>query len=175
MINFKNKNILITGASGGIGNELVKKFVSLGGNVLGSGTKSEKLDKIKKQYPKLFNNISTRYLTHKRNNISDNIDVLQFNHFIKGHNPYLLEGDIIEFHHQKKFIERKPMTSILIGIFLGLLFFPSPDFSKSLLVGILLPFDLFHQIISSSLLFWSFLLATVGPVIVIMSYDSFKR
>ena len=42
MINFKNKNILITGASGGIGNELVKKFVSLGGNVLGSGTKSEK-------------------------------------------------------------------------------------------------------------------------------------
>ena len=53
MINFKNKNILITGASGGIGNELVKKFVSLGGNVLGSGTKSEKLDKIKKQYPNI--------------------------------------------------------------------------------------------------------------------------
>ena len=50
MINFKNKNILITGATGGIGNELVKKFVSLGGNVLGSGTNSEKLDKIKKQY-----------------------------------------------------------------------------------------------------------------------------
>ena len=39
MISFKNKNILITGASGGIGKELVKKFVSLGGNVLGSGTK----------------------------------------------------------------------------------------------------------------------------------------
>ena len=53
MINFKNKNILITGASGGIGNALVKKFVSLGGNVLGSGTKNEKLDKIKKQYPNI--------------------------------------------------------------------------------------------------------------------------
>ena len=51
MINFKNKNILITGATGGIGNELVKKFVSLGGNVLGSGTKTEKLDLIKKRYP----------------------------------------------------------------------------------------------------------------------------
>ena len=50
MISFNNKNILITGASGGIGNELVKKFVSLGGNVLGSGTKSEKLDIIKKKY-----------------------------------------------------------------------------------------------------------------------------
>ena len=51
MISFKNKNILITGASGSIGNELVKKFVSLGGNVLGTGTKVEKLDLIKKKYP----------------------------------------------------------------------------------------------------------------------------
>jgi len=53
MIDFKNKNILITGASGGIGNELVKKFVSLGGNVLGTGTKIEKLDLLKKKYPKI--------------------------------------------------------------------------------------------------------------------------
>ena len=53
MINFKNKNILITGASGGIGQELVKKFVSLGGNVAGSGTKTEKLDLIKKKYPNI--------------------------------------------------------------------------------------------------------------------------
>ena len=53
MINFKNKNILITGASGGIGNELINKFVSLGGNVLGSGTKTEKLDLLKKQYPNI--------------------------------------------------------------------------------------------------------------------------
>ena len=53
MISFKNKNILITGASGGIGNALVKKFVALGGNVLGTGTKAEKLDMIKKQYPNI--------------------------------------------------------------------------------------------------------------------------
>ena len=53
MINFKDKNILITGASGGIGNELVKKFVLLGGNVLGSGTKTEKLDLLKKKYPNI--------------------------------------------------------------------------------------------------------------------------
>ena len=50
MISFKNKNVLITGATGGIGNELVKKFVALGANVLGTGTKAEKLDLIKKKY-----------------------------------------------------------------------------------------------------------------------------
>ena len=53
MIDFKNKNILITGASGGIGKNLVKKFVSLGGNVIGTGTKTEKLDLLKKEYPKI--------------------------------------------------------------------------------------------------------------------------
>ena len=70
---------------------------------------------------------------------------------------------------------RPVVTYFLIGLLLGLLLFPSSDFSKSILVGILLPFDLFPQIVSSSLLFWSFLLATVGPVIVIITYDSFKR
>ena len=53
MISFKNKNILITGASGGIGQAMVHKFVSLGGNVVGSGTKTEKLDLIKKKYPSI--------------------------------------------------------------------------------------------------------------------------
>jgi len=53
MINFKNKNILITGASGGIGNSLVKKFLSLDGNILGSGTKTEKLDLLKKNFPSI--------------------------------------------------------------------------------------------------------------------------
>ena len=53
MINFKNKKILITGASGGIGNALVKRFVSLEGDVLGSGTKTEKLDQLKKKNPNI--------------------------------------------------------------------------------------------------------------------------
>ena len=77
--------------------------------------------------------------------------------------------------YQKKFSEKKAIISILIGLFLGLLIFPSPDFNQSLLIGVLLPFDLFSQIISSYLLFWSFLLATLAPVIVIMLYDSIKR
>ena len=69
MISFKNKNILITGASGGIGNELVKKFVSLGGNVLGTGTKIEKLDLIKKKYT----NVRV-----KRFDVSDHLKIEEF-------------------------------------------------------------------------------------------------
>ena len=53
MISFKNKKILITGATGGIGNELVKKFDFLGGTVLATGTKNEKLDLLKKNYPNI--------------------------------------------------------------------------------------------------------------------------
>ncbi len=77
--------------------------------------------------------------------------------------------------YQKNLKEKNIIVSILIGLFLGLLFFPNPDFSRSILVGTLLPFDLFHHVISSSLLFWSFLIATLTPAIVIMAHDSFKR
>ena len=49
MINFKNKNIIITGATGGIGGSLVKKFISLNGNVLGTGTKAEKLNLLERE------------------------------------------------------------------------------------------------------------------------------
>ena len=51
MISFKNKKILITGATGGIGGALVKKFLSLDGNVFATGTKTEKLDILKKEFP----------------------------------------------------------------------------------------------------------------------------
>ena len=69
MINFKNKKILITGASGGIGNELVKKFIALNGEVLGSGTKAEKLDSLKRQ----FSNIKV-----KKFDISDHSRIEEF-------------------------------------------------------------------------------------------------
>ena len=53
MIYFKNKKILITGATGGIGNAIVKKFVSLEGKVLATGTKTEKLETLKKDFPNI--------------------------------------------------------------------------------------------------------------------------
>ena len=53
MINFKNKKILITGATGGIGTYLVKKFVSLNGNVIATGTNEKKLENLKNEFPNI--------------------------------------------------------------------------------------------------------------------------
>ena len=52
-MNFKNKKILVTGATGGIGDSIIKKFLSLDANVLGTGTNNEKLETLKKNYPKI--------------------------------------------------------------------------------------------------------------------------
>ena len=64
----------------------------------------------------------------------------------------------------KSISEKNAYISILIGIMSGLLVFPSPDFSKSILVGILFPNDFFPSFVSQSLLFLSFLIATFIPV-----------
>ena len=53
MISFKQKKILITGATGGIGYSLVKKFNELEGTILATGTNNEKLDKLKKEFPNI--------------------------------------------------------------------------------------------------------------------------
>ena len=55
MNDLKNKNIIVTGATGGIGNSIVKKLNELGANLLATGTKNEKLDELKKN----FKNIKT--------------------------------------------------------------------------------------------------------------------
>ena len=55
--------------------------------------------------------------------------------------------------------------SVIIGLLFGILFFPSMDFSKSILVGILLPIEAFPEFIVNSLLFISFMLATVTPML----------
>ena len=53
MIDFKNKKILITGSTGGIGYSLVEKFNLLGGSILATGTNEDKLNDLKKKYSKI--------------------------------------------------------------------------------------------------------------------------
>ena len=66
-----------------------------------------------------------------------------------------------------KINEKTAYLSILVGLVSGFLIFPLPDFSKSLLVGVLLPKEIFVPFIGESLLFLSFLTATLLPAIVL--------
>jgi 3-oxoacyl-[acyl-carrier protein] reductase len=50
MNNLEKKNIIVTGASGGIGNAIIEKLYEAGANILASGTRIEKLEEIKKNF-----------------------------------------------------------------------------------------------------------------------------
>ena len=53
MKDLENKNIIVTGASGGIGNSIVEKLNECGANVLASGTRVEKLEELKSKFNKI--------------------------------------------------------------------------------------------------------------------------
>ena len=53
-MNLKNKKILITGATGGIGNCLVEKFDNFGSKIIATGTNDEKLNNLKKKFPNVI-------------------------------------------------------------------------------------------------------------------------
>ena len=70
-MNLKNKKILITGATGGIGNSLVEKFYNLGSIIVATGTNEEKLENLKKKY----NNIEVkRFKLDEHKNIESFIE-----------------------------------------------------------------------------------------------------
>ncbi len=50
MNDLKEKKIIVTGASGGIGNAIIKKLSEVGANILASGTRIEKLEELKKNF-----------------------------------------------------------------------------------------------------------------------------
>ena len=53
-MNLKNKKVIITGATGGIGNSLVEKFNNFGSKIVATGTNEEKLNSLKKIYPNII-------------------------------------------------------------------------------------------------------------------------
>ena len=69
--------------------------------------------------------------------------------------------------YNKNINEKTAYVSIIIGLIGGFLMFPSPDFSKSLLVGVLMSKEFFSPFVSQSLLFLSFVVATFLPIVVI--------
>ena len=82
-MNLKDKKILITGATGGIGNCIVKKFDQFGANIVATGTNEEKLNKLKNEFKnihiekfKLDNHDKIEEFIEKIDKKLDGIDVL---------------------------------------------------------------------------------------------------
>ena len=69
--------------------------------------------------------------------------------------------------YNKGINEKTAYISIIVGLIGGFLLFPFPDFSKSLLVGILISKESFMPFVSQSLLFLSFVVATFLPAILL--------
>ena len=69
--------------------------------------------------------------------------------------------------YNKQINEKIAYVSIFAGLIGGFLMFPAPDFSKSMLVGVMLSKELFAPIVSQSLLFLSFIIATFLPFLVL--------
>jgi hypothetical protein len=63
----------------------------------------------------------------------------------------------------------------MTGLSLGLLFFPSIDFSRSLLIGVFFDKSNFNEIFTNSLLFWSFSFATFSPAFFDIIYRRVKK
>jgi Na+/proline symporter len=81
---------------------------------------------------------------------------------------------IFKGFYQKKIYPNQSFILIMIGLFSGLLFFPSIDFSKSLLIGVIFDKSNFNEIFTNFLLFWSFLFATFSPMFFDIIYRRVK-
>ena len=75
-MNLKNKKVLITGATGGIGNSLVEKFVKLEATVVASGTNEEKLNDLKKKFPNIH---IEKFKLDNHNKIDEFVDKIDKN------------------------------------------------------------------------------------------------
>ena len=75
-MNLKNRKVLITGATGGIGNTLVSKFDSLGAKIVATGTNENKLENLKKNFPNI---ITEKFKLDDHNGIEGFIDKIDKN------------------------------------------------------------------------------------------------
>jgi len=72
-MNLKNKKVIITGATGGIGNSLVEKFNNFGSKILATGTNEEKLNSLKKIYPNI---IVEKFKLNEHDKIENFIEII---------------------------------------------------------------------------------------------------
>ncbi len=73
-MNLKSKKILITGATGGIGNSLVEKFNNFGSQIIATGTNEEKLINLKKKFPNIH---TEKFKLDEHKKIEEFIDIVE--------------------------------------------------------------------------------------------------
>ena len=108
-MNLKNKKVIITGATGGIGNSLVEKFNNLGAMIMATGTNEDKLNNLKKKYQniniekfKLDEHNKIEGFIEKTNEKLDGIDILVNNAGITLDNLSIrLKRSSIKINHVK--------------------------------------------------------------------------
>ena len=72
-MNLKNKKVLITGATGGIGNCLIEKFNNLGSRIVASGTNEEKLQDLENKFPNIH---TEKFRLDEHDKISEFIETI---------------------------------------------------------------------------------------------------
>ena len=84
MINLANINVILTGATGGIGSEILNKLIKCNANVIATGTNEEKLNKLKKNFPNIIikkfdisnHNLIESFIDECNKDFNNKIDVL---------------------------------------------------------------------------------------------------
>ncbi len=84
MKDLNGKNIIVTGASGGIGNSIIEKLNQVGANILATGTRIEKLNDLKKNYTNIKtlqfdisqNNEIEKFIENATKQLGGNLDCL---------------------------------------------------------------------------------------------------
>jgi len=92
LVDLRKFNVTLIGLNNNMYNYAVTHVTSV----------SDLFNNVRNQNNELFSNISDRYITLKRNDISKKIDVFKYNILLEGYNPYLQEGDIIILNVKEK-------------------------------------------------------------------------
>ena len=113
------KNIIVTGASGGIGNSIVEKLSKNGANILATGTKKEKLDELKSKFKNLKvlifdisqNDKIEEFIENATNELGGNLDCIVNNAGITQDNLAIR----MNFEEWKKVIDINLSSTFLLS------------------------------------------------------------
>ena len=121
MINFENKKVIVTGATGGIGNSVVEKFIEMKANVLATGRNVDKLEELKKKFKNLkilsFDTSKhediEKFIDNASNELGGSVDILVNNAGVNQDNLSIR----MEIEQWKKVIDINLTSTFLLSKF----------------------------------------------------------